>query len=284
METRVWTQTHEVVIAADSPTILIGDRINPTGQKRLSGALQKRDMGLVQREALSQVNAGADILDVNVGISDANEIELLPQVVKAIAAVVDTPLSLDSKNPEALKATLSEYQGKAIINSVSGEDKSLDEILPLVKEYKTAVVGLTIDDNGIPSEAKDRFAIAHKIVDRAKSLGIPPEDVIIDCLVLTVATDSTAAKVTLDAVRMVKENLGNNQTSGASNISYGMPDRESLNSIFLTLAIQAGVTCPYVNVLRSRHAVLAVDLLLARDRHARRFISAYRQRQSMASG
>jgi len=283
LETKVWSPAKEVVIGADRPAVLIGDRINPTGRKRLTATLQAKDMEMVRREALAQVKAGADILDVNVGASGVDEVELLPEVVRAITGVVDLPLSLDSKNPEALKAALEAYEGKAIINSVSGEEKSLEEILPLAKKYGAAVVGLTIDDSGIPSEAGGRLAIAHKIVDRAQAFGIPPEDVIIDCLVMTVAADSNAAQVTLSAIRLVKESLGVNQTLGASNISHGLPERRILNAVFLGLAIQAGVTCPYVNVVESRQAVLAVDLLLARDRHALRFIRGYRQRQSMTN-
>lgn len=283
METRVWSRSREVVIGADRPTVLIGDRMNPTGRKRLTTALQTGDMEMVRREALSQVKAGADILDVNVGASGVDEVELLPEVVRAVSEVVDVPLSLDSKNPEALKAALEAYEGKAIVNSVSGEEKSLGEVLPLVKEHGAAVVGLTIDDDGIPAEPEDRLAVACRIVEKAQALGIPPEDVIIDCLVMTIATDSNAAQVTLDAIRMVKEGLGSNQTLGASNISHGLPERETLNALFLALAIQAGVTCPYVNVAKSRQAVLGADLLLARDRHALRFIRGYRQRQSMAN-
>ncbi len=281
METKIWSRNKEVVMGPDGPTILIGDRINPTGRKKLTAALQAKDMEMVQREALSQVRAGADILDVNVGAPGVDEVEMLPEAVKAISEVVDVPLSLDSKHPGALKAALEVYEGKAIVNSVSGEEKSLEEILPLVKKHGAAVVGLTIDDNGIPADAGTRFAIARRIVEKAHALGIPPEDVIIDCLVMTVAADSDAARVTLDTIRMVKESMGNNQTLGASNISHGLPERETLNTVFLALAIQAGVTCPYVNAIKSRQAILAADLLLARDRHAMRFIRGYRQRQQM---
>jgi len=282
METRVRSQTKEVVVRPDRPTVLIGDRINPTGRKRLTTALLARDMEVLQREALSQVRAGADILDVNVGASGVDEVQLLPEVVRAVSTVVNVPLSLDSKNPEALRAALEAYQGKVIVNSVSAEERSLEEVLPLVKEHGAAVVGLTIDDTGIPAAADGRLAVASRIIERAAALGIPSEDVIIDCLVMTIATDSAAAQVTLDAIRMVRESLGNNQTMGASNISHGLPERDALNAVFLALAIQAGVTCPYVNVARSRQAVLAADLLMGRDRHAMRYIRAYRQRQSTA--
>jgi 5-methyltetrahydrofolate--homocysteine methyltransferase len=280
METRAWSPGKEVVIGADRATVLIGDRINPTGRRKLTAALQAKDMEMVRREALAQVKAGADILDINVGASGVDEVELLPEVVRAVAGVVDVPLSLDSKNPKALKAALEAYEGKAIVNSVSGEEASLEAILPVVKEHGAAVVGLTINDGGIPAEAEGRLAVARRIIGRARDIGIPAEDVIIDCLVMTVATDTNAAQVTLDSIRLVKKALGVNQTLGASNISHGLPERETLNAAFLALAIGAGATCPYVNVGKSRQAVLAADLLLGRDRHALRFIRGYRQRRS----
>ena len=282
METKVWSRSKEVVIGAGRPTVLIGDRINPTGRKRMTAALRAKDMDMVQREALAQVAAGADILDINVGASGVDEVELLPEAVRAVSEVVDVPLSLDSKNPKALKAALEAYEGKAIVNSVSGEEAALEAVLPVVKEHGAVVVGLTITDAGIPAEAEGRLAVARTIIDRARALGIPPEDVIIDCLVMTVATDTDSAQVTLGSIRLVKESLGVNQTLGASNISHGLPEREILNAAFLTLAIGAGATCPYVNAVKSRQAVLAADLLLGRDRHAMRFIRGYRQRQSVS--
>ncbi len=279
MQTIVSSATREVVIADDQPVVLIGERINPTGRKKLAASLQAGDMTVVRREAQSQVNAGADILDVNVGGTGVDESILLPRAVQAVMETVDVPLSLDSENPGALEAALKIYQGKPIINSVNGQERSLNEILPLVKEYGTAVIALTIDDEGIPADPDRRLAIARKIVDRAEALGIPPQDIIIDCLVLTVATDSNAALTTLEAIRKVKAKLGVNQTLGASNVSFGLPDRDALNSAFLTMAIAAGVTCPCVNVAKVRPSVLAADLLLGRDNYARRYIKSYRQRQ-----
>ncbi len=280
METKVSSQSKEVVISAEGATVLIGDRINPTGRKKLTASLQAGDMEMVRQEALAQVRAGADILDINVLASGGDETRLLPQAVQAVMGAVDVPLSLDSKDVRAIEEALQVYKGKAIINSVSGEEKSLAEVLPLAKRYGATVIGLTIDDQGIPPEAGRRLAVASKILERAAALGIPQEDVIIDCLTLTVATDSKAAAVTLDAIRLVKENLGVNQALGASNISYGLPEREVLNDAFLTLAVGAGVTCPYVNVIKARPAILATDLLLGRDRYALRYIKAYRQRQA----
>ncbi len=280
METKISSADKEVLIGDNQPTVLIGERINPTGKKKLATSLQAGDMTLVRREAIAQVQAGADILDVNVGMSGGDETALLPQAVQAVMETVDVPLSLDSDNPKALKAALKIYKGKPIINSVTGQERSLNEVLPLVKEYGAAVIGLTIDDEGISMDANRRVAIAHKIVDRAEALGIPREDIIIDCLVLTVATDNNAGLMALEAIRKVKAELGVNQTAGASNISYGLPERGVLNNAFLSLSIAAGVTCPTVDVAKVRQAVLATDLLLGRDSYAQNYIQAYRQHQN----
>ena len=279
MKTRVSSATKEVLIGDDQPTVLIGERINPTGKKKLTAALQAGDMELVRKEAIAQVQAGADILDVNIGASGIDETRLLPQAVQAVMEAVNVPLSLDSDNPKSLEAALKIYQGKPIINSVTGQERSLNEVLPLVKEYGAVVIGLTMDDEGIPMDSDRRVAIAHKIIGKAEALDIPREDIIIDCLVLTIATDSRAGLVTLRAIRKVKAELGVNQTLGASNISYGLPDRDVLNGAFLALAIAAGVTCPTVDVARVHQAVRATDLLLGRDGYAQRYIKAYRQRQ-----
>ena len=279
MQTTVSSAAKEVVIGDGQPTVLIGERINPTGRKKLAAALQAGDMEVVRREAVAQVEAGADILDINVGSVGADESGLLAQAVQAVAEAVDVPLSLDSDSPGALEAALKVCKGKPIVNSVTGQGSSLAEVLPLVKQYGAAVIALTMDDDGIPPDPARRAAIAHTIVERAESMGIPREDVIVDCLVLTVATENDAALVTLDAIRRVKAELGVNQTLGASNISYGLPEREALNQAFLAMAITAGVTCPTVNVARVRQAVAATDLLFGRDQYARRYIRAYRQRQ-----
>ncbi|MDP2919656.1 MAG: dihydropteroate synthase [Dehalococcoidia bacterium] len=282
METRVSSSTKEVVISFKGATVLIGDRINPTGRKKLTAALQSGNMELVRQDAQAQVNAGADILDVNAGASGVDEEKVLPALVRAVMDAVDVPLSLDSKNLAALEAALAVYKGKAIVNSISGEERSFAEVLPLVKKYKAAVIGLTCDEKGIPPTAEQRLEIARKIVERAMAAGIPKEDVIIDCLTMTVATDTKAALVTLDAIRLVREKLGVNQTLGASNISHGLPDRDVLNSTFLALAIEAGVSCPYVHVEKVRPYILATDLLLGRDRYALRYIRAFRQRQTIS--
>jgi 5-methyltetrahydrofolate--homocysteine methyltransferase len=279
METRVSSATKEVLIADGQPTVLIGERINPTGKKKLAEALKAGNLEIVSNEALAQVQARADIIDVNVGLLGVDEVSLLPRAVQAVMDTVDVPLCLDSASPQALAAALKVYQGKPLINSVTGEEHSLEKVLPLVKEYGTAVIGLLQDDEGIPNNPERRLAIAHKIVDRAQAVGIPRHDIIIDCLACTVGADTNAGLVTIETIRRVKAETGLNLTLGASNVSFGLPDRDLLNSAFVAMAIAAGVTCLIVNVARVRPMVLAADLILGRDRHARRYIEAYRQRQ-----
>jgi len=279
METRVSSATTEVLITNEGPTVLIGERINPSGKKKLAQALKNGDFEVVRTEAKAQVEAGADILDVNVACPGVDEISVLPTAIETIMASADVPLCIDINNPAALKEALKVNKGRPIVNSVTGEEKSLNEILPLVREYGAAVIGLTIDDDGIPKDSDRRVAIAHKIIERARSLGIPPEDVIIDCLALTLGADSNAGTVTLEAIRKVTEELGVNQTLGASNISFGLPDRVLVNHTFLALAIWSGVTCPTVDVAKVRPAVLSIDLVLGRDRFAQRYIREFRQRK-----
>jgi 5-methyltetrahydrofolate--homocysteine methyltransferase len=197
-----------------------------------------------------------------------------------VAAATDVPLCIDINNPAALTGALKVCRGKAIVNSVTGEESSLQAILPVVQEYGAAVIGLTLDEEGIPKDAAKRAAIAHKIVARASALGIPPEDVIIDCLALSVGAENTAGRVALEAIGKVKAELGVNQTLGASNISFGLPDRILVNHAFLAMAIFSGVTCPTVDTAKVRSAVLAADLILGRDRFAQRYVKDYRQRIS----
>jgi len=280
METKVSSATKEVVISDERPTVLIGERINPAGKKKLAEALKAGNLEIVRREALAQVQAGADVLDVNVSADGVDEVALLPRAIQAVMDTVDIPLCLDSANPEALEAALTVYKGKPIINSVTGEEHSLAKVLPLVKKYGAAVIGLVQDDEGVPNNSERRLAIAHKIVQRAAALGIPGENIIIDCLAMTVAADTTAGLVTLETVLKVKSELGVNMTLGASNISFGLPDRHLVANAFLAMLIAAGVTCPIVDVVKARPAVLAADLALGRDEFAKRYIQAYRQRQT----
>jgi 5-methyltetrahydrofolate--homocysteine methyltransferase len=283
METKLSSATKEVIISADRPTVLIGERINPAGKKKLAESLKAGNMDIVRKEAIDQVNAGADILDVNVTVFGLDETPLLPRAVQAVMDVVDVPLCIDSANAAALIAALKIYKGKPLINSVSGEEKSLAKILPLVKEYGTAVVALTQDDNGIPKDAKTRIEIAEKIVNRAEQMGIPRENIVVDCLALAIGADPRSAVTALETIREVKARLGVNMTLGASNISFGMPDRLWINYSYLAIMIEAGVTCPVVDTAKVRASILGTDLLLAKDKRARRYIAAFRQRSAQAA-
>jgi len=279
METRVSSPSKEVIIGDDQPTVLIGERINPAGKKKLAEALKIGDLEIVRKEALAQTQAGADIIDVNVGTFGVDEVALLPKAVQAVMDTVDTPLCLDSANPEALEAALKVYKGKPLINSVTGEEHSLKKVLPLVKKYGAAVIGLVQDDKGIPKDAEGRVSAARKIVERAEAAGISREDIVIDCLAFAVGAEPSSGSAVIEAIRRIKAELGVNITMGASNISFGLPDRELLNNAFVVMAAAAGMTCLIVDVAKVRPIILAADLVLGRDKRARRYIEAYRQRQ-----
>jgi 5-methyltetrahydrofolate--homocysteine methyltransferase len=281
METRVSSIKKEVIIGDERPTVLIGERINPAGKKKLAEALKTGKLEMVRSEALAQAEAGADILDVSVGTFGVDEVALLPQAVQAVIETVELPLCLDSANPEALEAALKVYKGKALINSVTGEERSLAKVLPLIKEYGPAVIGLVQDDKGIPKNAQQRVALAHKVVERAEAAGIPREDILIDCLAFAVGADPSSGPAVLEGIRRIKAELGVNLALGASNVSFGMPDRPLLNNAFVVMAIAAGATCLIVDVAKVRPAILAADLILDRDKRARRYIEAYRQRQRL---
>jgi 5-methyltetrahydrofolate--homocysteine methyltransferase len=268
----------EVTIAYGLPTVIIGERINPTGKKALVEKLINEDLSMVEEEAVRQFRAGADILDVNMGAARVDETKMLAGVVQLLSRVVDVPLCIDSSKPEALEAALKNYRGKALVNSVTGEEQSLARVLPLVKEYGAAVIGLCMDESGIPNEAGDRLRIACKIIERAEEEGIPAEDVVIDCLAMSVAADQQAALTTLETMRMVRRELGVNLTLGASNISFGLPDRKIVNMAFFVLAIRAGLTCPIMDptVPGLRRLLRAADLLLGRDEWAMGYIGDVR--------
>lgn len=277
METILTSRTKTVTIAPHLPTVLIGERINPTGKKKMAAALKAGDLEFVRREALAQVEAGADVIDINVGAAGVDEVALLPQAVRIAMEAVDVPLCIDSANANALKAALGIYTGKALVNSVNGEERSLSQVLPLIKEHKAAVIGLTMDESGIPSDPRKRLEIARKIVARAETLGIPRADVLIDCLALTVGADSKAALVTLEAIKLVAQELGVNQTLGASNVSYGLPDRPAINATFLAMAIQNGLNCPIVDAAEAKLIAVSADLVLGRDEYATRYIKYFRK-------
>jgi len=279
METRITSASQEVIIGDGRPTVLIGERINPSGRKKLSEAIKAGQLEVIAGEAKAQVEAGADVIDINVGGAfGVDEVAVLPKAVKIAMKAVKAPLCIDSSNADALVVALKVYKGKPLVNSVSGEEKSLNKVLPVIKEYGAAVVGLTQDDEGIPTNADRRVAIAHKIVERAAKAGIPPEDIVIDCLAFAVGADANSGLVTLETIRRVKEELGVNMTLGASNISFGLPERDLINYAFISSVIAAGITSLIVNVARVRPIVLAADLVLAKDKRARRYIEAYRKR------
>ena len=254
------------VVLIDQPRI-IGERINPTGKKRFKAALQANDMDYILDQAVQQVDAGADLLDVNVGMPGIDEKGMMIRTVKALQSIGGTPLQLDSTIPAVMEAALRVYNGKPIVNSVNGEEASLQNILPLVKKYGAAVVGLTLDENGIPKKAADRFAIAKRILERAMALGIPRQDVYIDCLTLTASAEQDGAKETLEAVHRVKTELGLKTVLGVSNISFGLPNREAVTRTFLTMALENGLDLPIINpnIASMAEAVRAFRLLRGFD-------------------
>lgn len=256
---------------------VIGERINPTGKKRFKEALLANDMDYILSQAVEQVHAGADILDVNVGLPGIDEKAMMVAAVKAIQGICDTPLQLDSTIPEVLEAGLRVYNGKPIVNSVNGEEDSLKNILPIVKKYGAAVVGLTLDKGGIPKKADDRFTIAEKILNRALEHGIPKEDVFIDCLTLTASAEQDGVMETLNALHRVRTELGLQTVLGVSNISFGLPNREMITRTFLTMALQEGLTLPIINpnVESIMGAVRAYKLLAGIDRDCIEFVNAY---------
>lgn len=279
METILRGTKGTVQIAPDRPTVLIGERINPTGRKKLAAELVAGNIEIVKSEAQAQVAAGADVIDVNVGATGVDQATVLPRAVEMVQEVVKAPLSIDTADHEALAAALKVYQGKPLVNSVNGEERNLERVLPLVAQHGAAVIGLCMDDDGVPNDSQRRLEIARKIVERAEALGIPREDILIDCLALTVGADSKTALVTLEAICLVRTELGVNMTLGASNVSFGLPDRELINWAFLAMAIREGVNAPIVNAARVREAILAADVLLGRDEFAMRYIKDYRKRR-----
>jgi 5-methyltetrahydrofolate--homocysteine methyltransferase len=284
LTTIVSSATQTVEISRDRSTVIIGERINPTGRKKVLAALKEGDFDIVRKDAEDQVAAGAAILDVNAGVPGADEPALLQKVMRTVMDVTDVPLCIDTADPEALSVALSLYEGKALINSVNGEERSLKAVLPLVKDHGAAVIGLCMDDDGIPETPEKRLAVATKIIERASQLGIGSEDVVIDPLALTMGADSNAGRIALETVELVVKEFGVNVTMGASNISFGMPDRKYINSAFIAMAIHAGLTCPITNPLVTEivTAVLAADLAMGRDDYGMRWIQAYRRRQKAA--
>jgi len=284
METILRSRSREIVISGDRPFVMIGERINPTGRKVLAAEMKAGVMDRVRSDAIAQVEAGAQMLDVNAGVPLVDEPALLVATIKAVSEVTDVPICIDSSVIEALEAALAAYEGKALVNSVTAEDERMDRILPVVKKYGAAVIGMSNDETGITMVPQERVEIARRIIERAMYYGIPAEDVIIDPIAMTVAADPQAGLVTLETMRLIKEQLGNNMICGASNVSFGLPDRHILNAAFFPVAMHAGLTCAITNPLvpEVRKAVQASDLLLGHDEYAMNWISAFRTEQKKA--
>ena len=282
METVVKSPTQTVIIGPNQPFVIIGERINPTGRKRLAAEMQAGDFSRVVADALAQVAAGAHILDINAGVPSAIpqkiEPELMVRAVETVQAITDIPLCIDSSVVPALIAGLKAAKGRPIVNSVTGEEDRLESILPVVAEYKVPVIAISNDERGISYDAAERFAIAKRIVERAATYGIPPEDVIIDPLAMPVGAVDNAGRTLFTIVRMIREELGCNTMCGASNISFGMPNRALLNATFIAMAIAAGMTCAITNPLEKeiRHAIYAADALNGNDESSMRYLSAMR--------
>jgi 5-methyltetrahydrofolate--homocysteine methyltransferase len=280
MQTILRGNTNEVIIDTNGPVIIIGECINPTRRKKLVSTLQSGNFEYVLELAESQIKAGADILDVNVGFPGVDDVKLLPATIKALREHFDIPICIDSPNPKAIEAALKVGGGKCLINSVNGEEKSMNVLLPLAKEYNAAIIGLTMDEDGITHDPQKRLLIAEKILDRAIMTGINESDVIIDPLAMAVSADPQACLITLETIKLVHEKLGLNITLGASNISFGLPGREELNSTFISLAILSGLTCPIANPEKITAAVRAADLVLGRDDFAFRYVGYFQNKMS----
>jgi 5-methyltetrahydrofolate--homocysteine methyltransferase len=280
MATVVTGKNTEVKFGQGLPTVIIAERINPTGRKNLTEELRQGRLDIVEADAKKQAEAGGHIIDVNVGAVSVNEVEMLPKAIKKVMEVTDRPICIDSANPKAIKAAIDVYPYKALINSVNGKEESMEEILPLVKESGCAVVCLTMDEQGIKNDVDSRLNIVRKIIKRAEAIGIKREDLVFDCLVMTASTDTSSGRITLETMRRVVEEFGVSTTLGASNISFGMPNRELLNIHFLTMGIINGLTAPITDPLIKGliPAMKAADFLAGRDPYGMIYISDYRKK------
>lgn len=282
--TVISSTTREVVIGFDQPFTVIGERINPTGRKMLAAEMKEGDFSRVEADAVAQVQAGANVLDVNAGIPLADEPAILAEAIVRVQALVDVPLSIDSSIVDALEAGLEAYQGKPLVNSVTGEDEVMERVLPLVAKHGAAVVAISNDETGISEDPDVRFDVATRIVKTAADFGIPKEDVVVDPLVMPVGAMATAGEQCFHLLRRLRDELGVNSTCGASNISFGLPNRQVVNAAFLTMAMVSGLTSAITNPLHAevRSAIMAGDVLLAHDRDASRWIMANRSGEQAA--
>ena len=275
-DTVLSSASKEVIIGFEQPFVAIGERINPTGRKLLAAEMKEGDYSRVEADALAQVAAGARMLDVNAGIPLADEPKILAETIQLVQSLTDLPLSIDSSIVAALEAGLAVYQGKALVNSVTGEDEVLEAVLPLVKKHGAAVIAISNDDTGISDDPEVRFAVAKKIVERAMDYGIPKEDVIIDPLVMPIGAKRYAGRQVFAIIRRVREELGCNTVCGASNVSFGLPNRKGINTAFVPMLMAAGMTCAITNPLEAelRTAILAADALMGNDENCTAWISA----------
>ncbi|MFQ5340415.1 MAG: dihydropteroate synthase [Anaerolineae bacterium] len=279
METIVTSKTKTVIISPDRPFTIIGERINPTNRKKLAEEMAAGDFSRVEAEAVAQVEAGAQMLDVNAGIPMADEPAILAEAIRVVQSVTDVPLSIDSSVVEALRRGLEAYEGKALVNSVTGEEERLEAVLPLVKKHGAAVIAISHDESGISHDPAERFKVAKKIVERAMDCGIPKEDVLIDPLVMPAGAVQGAGRQVFEIARLVREELGVNTVCGASNVSFGLPDRVTLNAHFVSMAIASGMPAAITNPREEaiRKAILAADLLMGHDENCMAWIASHRE-------
>tara|TARA_Y100001947_G_scaffold124109_1_gene108628 strand:- start:329 stop:1234 length:906 start_codon:yes stop_codon:yes gene_type:complete len=277
-DTIISSNSKEVVIGLDRPFVMIGERINPTGRKLLSKEMAEGDFSRVEQDTLAQVAAGAQMLDVNAGIPLADEPRILAETIKLVQSLTDVPLSIDSSIVAALEAGLEVYQGKALLNSVTGEDERLDVVLPLVKKYSCAVIAISNDETGISEDPDVRFAVAKKIIERAADYGIPYSDIVVDPLVMPIGAVNSAGKQVMSLVRRLQEELKVNTTCGASNVSFGLPNRNGVNAVFLTMAIASGLTSAITNPLHNpvMQAVMGADIMMGNDPNCTNWIKKFR--------
>ena len=278
-KTVISSKTKEVIIGSEQPFVIIGERINPTGRKLLAEEMKAGNLERVREDALSQVAAGAQMLDVNAGVPLADEPKILADSIKLIQGITDVPLCIDSSIVEALERGLEAYEGKALLNSVTGEEERLDTVLPLVKKFGCAVIGISNDDSGISEDINVRFDVAKKIVERAMDHGIPKEDVIIDPLVMPVGAINDAGRQVLELIKKLQNELGVNTTCGASNLSFGLPNRHGLNTAFIAMAIASGMPCAITNPLEKEimQSVKGANVVMGHDPECSDWRMSYRE-------
>ena len=277
--TIISSKTKEIIIGPDQPFVIIGERINPTNRKLLAAEMKAGNLERVQQDAMSQINAGAQILDVNAGVPLADEPKILADSIKLIQSISDVPLCIDSSIVEALKCGLEAYQGKALLNSVTGEEERLETVLPLVKQFGCAVIGISNDDSGISEDINVRFEVAKKIVERAMDYGIPKEDILIDPLVMPIGAINDAGKQVLELIKKLQNELQVNTTCGASNLSFGLPNRHGLNTAFIAMAIANGMPCAITNPLEKEimQSIRGANVVMGHDPECSDWIINYRE-------